>query len=332
MPVTDIGIDLGTATIIVYVKGKGILYQEPSLVVFDRDANKILAFGTEAEQILGRTPGNIVGIHPLKGGVISDFRITERMLRYFIRKSMGLRNILKPRICICVPSGITAIEKKTVEEAAYRGGAREAVIVREPLVAAMGAGIDIMRPSGNMVINIGGDVTEIAVLSLGGIVISQTLKTAGTAFDRAIAAYVRRNYGVIITEQQAEEIKISIGSADDDGEDLQMEIEGRDADAGFPQTVVLNSEMIREAVAEPLHVITESVRGIIEKTPPDLANDVAERGIVLTGGGAMLAGLETALEKATGIRTMLAENPQQAVALGTGLYIQQMSEFEKRRL
>ena len=335
MPVTDIGIDLGTATIIVYVKGRGVLYQEPSIAAYDRDTNKILAFGTEAEQIIGRTPGNIVGIRPLKNGVISDFVVTERMLRHFIRKSMGFRNILKPRICICVPSGVTDIEKRAVEEASYRAGARDAVIVREPVVAAMGAGVDIMKPCGTLVVNIGGGVTEIAVVSLGGIVVSQTLKVAGESFNEAIRNYVSTKYDLFIGEQMAQEIKISLCSVSNemagDSKLQKIEVRGRKNDSGVPASVTLTAEQAAEAVAPPIRQIVDAVHGVIEKTPPDLAGDIAERGIVLTGGGAMIAGMENAVMRETGIRAILAENPQQAVAIGTGGYIQALSEFEKRR-
>nr|WP_027870973.1 rod shape-determining protein [[Eubacterium] cellulosolvens] len=335
MPVTDIGIDLGTATIIVYVKGRGVLYQEPSIAAYDKDANKILAFGTEAAQIIGRTPGNIVGIRPLKNGVISDFVVTERMLRHFIRKSMGFRNILKPRICICVPSGVTDIEKRAVEEASYRAGARDAVIVREPVVAAMGAGVDIMKPCGTMVVNIGGGVTEIAVVSLGGIVVSQTLRVAGESFDAAIRNYVSAKYDMFIGEQMAQEIKISLCSVSNEmAGDLKLkkiEVRGRKNDSGVPASVTLTAEQAADAVAGPIRQIVDAVHGVIEKTPPDLAGDIAERGIILTGGGAMIAGMEKAVMRETGIRTILAENPQQAVAIGTGGYIQALSEFEKRR-
>lgn len=330
MPVTDIGIDLGTATIIVYVKGKGIMYQEPSLVAYDRDANKIMAFGSEAQQILGRTAGNIMAIHPLKQGVISDFLVLESMLRYFIRKSMSFRNFLKPRICICVPSGVRDIERRAVEEAAYRAGARDAEIVKEPIVAAIGAGLDIMRPNGNMVVNIGGGLTDIAVLSLGGIVMSQTLKVAGESFNEAIREFIRQRHNLIIGEQTAEEIKILIGSVSSDPELTQLEVKGRDSNTGIPRTIHMTRAQVLEAVRPQVRQIVEAVRGVIEKTPPDLAADVAGRGIVLTGGGAMLAGMEDAIAKYTGIPTVLVDNPQQTVAQGTGLYIQQMSAFDKR--
>ncbi len=331
MPVTDIGIDLGTATIIVYVKGRGILYQEPSIVAYDRDANKILAFGTEASHILGRTTGNVVGIRPLKDGVISDFVVTERMLRYFIKKSMGIRNILKPRICICVPSGVSDIERRAVEEASYRAGARDAVIVKEPVAAALGAGLEIMRPSGNLIVNIGGSVSEIAVLSVGGIVISQTLHVAGETFNQAIQRYARRKYGMIIGERIAEEIKISLCSVSSAPDFTQMTVNGRDAEAGFPRTEIFTAEQVQEAIARPIHQIVDAVHAVIEKTPPDLANDIAERGIVLTGGGAMVRGIDRAITRSTGIRALLVDRPQQTVAIGTGKYIQEMAEFEKRR-
>ncbi|MGN0362007.1 MAG: rod shape-determining protein [Bilifractor sp.] len=331
MPVTDIGIDLGTATIIVYVRGKGILFQEPSVVAYDRDANQILAFGSEAAQCIGKMPGNIVGIRPLKDGVISDFVVTERMLRYFIRKSMGNWNILKPRICICVPGGVSDIERRAVEEAAYRAGARDSVLVREPIVAAMGAGVDIMRPCGSMIVNIGGGVSEVAVLSLGGIVISKSVRTAGESFDAAICKYIHDIYGVIIGSQMAENIKIQIGSAVSSPDLKAMQVTGRDVDAGFPRNISITSDQVREAVAPEVRHIIEEIRSVMEKTPPDLAGDIAERGIVLTGGGAMLNGLQSEIERATGIRTLLADHPQQAVALGTGQYIRAMSDFEREK-
>ena len=330
--VTDIGIDLGTSTIIVYVKGKGILLQEPSLVAYDRVKNRIRACGEEAEQTIGHATGNIMEIRPLRDGSISDFMITEQMLQYFIRKSMGHRNFLKPRIVICMPSGVTDIEKRAVEETTYRVGAREATIVKAPVAAAMGAGLDILRASGNMVVDVGGGITEIASLSLGGVVISQTLKVAGDAFDDAIVQYARDAFGLYIDVTTAEKIKIGLGSTRRRGDVLtRMEVRGRDIDAGFPRTITLTPDQVQEAVSGKIRQIVEAVRTIIEKTPPDLATDIATRGIVLTGGGAQLAGLDKAIERLTGIPTVLCSDPQTAVARGTGQYIRQMVRLEQDR-
>ena len=330
--VTDIGIDLGTATIIVYVKGKGILLQEPSLVAFDRDENKIRAFGEEAEQMIGHTAGNLMEIRPLREGAISNYVVTERMLQYFIRKSMGHRNFLKPRIVICIPSGITDVERRAVEEATYRAGARDAIIVKAPVVAAMGAGLDIMRPNGNLIVDVGGGITEIASLSLGGIVVSHTLKVAGDAFDDAIVQYARDTHGLYIDLTTAEKLKLGIGSTHHRGDPLtRMEVRGRDIDAGFPRSVTLTPDHIREAVAGRIRQVVQAVRTVMEKTPPDLAADIAERGIVLSGGGAQILGLDAAIERSTGIRTLLCDDPQTAVARGTGQYIRMMTQFERRR-
>lgn len=330
--VTDIGIDLGTSTIIVYVKGKGILLQEPSLVAYDRDKNRIRACGEEAEQVIGHATGNIMEIRPLRDGTISDFMITEQMLQYFIRKSMGRRNFLKPRIVICMPSGVTDIEKRAVEETTYRVGAREAMIVKAPVAAAMGAGLDILRANGNMVVDVGGGITEIASLSLGGVVVSQTLKVAGDAFNEAIVQYARDAFGLYIDVTTAEKIKIGLGSTRRRGDVLtRMEVRGRDIDAGFPRTITLTPDQVHEAVSGKIRQIVEAVRTIIEKTPPDLATDIAARGIVLTGGGAQLSGLDKAIERLTGIPTVLCSDPQTAVARGTGQYIRQMVRLEQDR-
>ena len=330
--VTDIGIDLGTSTVIVYVKGKEILLQEPCLVAYDRDRNIIRAVGEEAEHTIGRATGNIMAIRPMRDGVITDFTVAEQMLQYFIRKSMGHRNFLKPRIVICMPSGVTDIEKHAVEEITYRTGARDAVIVRAPVVAAMGAGLDILRANGNMIVDVGGGITEIASLSLGGVVVSQTIKVAGDAFNEAIVQYVRDAHGLYIDVTTAEKIKIGIGSSRRRGDVLtRMEVRGRDIDAGFPRTVTLTPDQVREAVSGKVRQIVEAVRTIIEKTPPDLATDIAARGIVLTGGGAQLAGLDKAIERLTGITTILCEDPQTAVARGTGQYIRQMVRLEQER-
>lgn len=330
--VTDIGIDLGTSTVIVYARGRGILYQEPCIAAYDSDACRIVGFGAEAAGMIGRATGNVVGIRPLKDGVIADFVVLERMLRYFIRKSLGIRNILKPRVCICVPSGVTDVERRQVQEAAYRAGAREAVIIDEPVAAALGAGLDIERPSGNLVVCIGGDITEIAVISMGGIVMLQTLKIAGNSFTEAISDYIRRKDGAIITHRSAEEIKLSIASvSSEEGMDTAR-VKGRDEASAVPREISVTRDDVRKATAPMIHQIVDAIRAVIEKTPPDLANDIAERGIVLTGGGAMLAGTEKAVNRATGISTVLTDIPQQAAAMGTGKYIHLASELEKQHI
>ncbi|HIS80793.1 MAG TPA: rod shape-determining protein [Candidatus Scatomonas merdavium] len=327
---TDIGIDLGTASILVYAKGKGIVLKEPSVVAYDKDADKVKAIGEEARQMIGRTPGNIMAIRPLRQGVISDYVITEKMLRYFIQKAMGRRGFRKPRIVICVPSGVTDVERRAVEEATYQAGAREVTIVEEPIAAAIGAGIDITRPCGNMIVDIGGGTTDIAVISLGGIVVSTSIRVAGDDFNEAIIRYVRKNHGLFIGEQTAEAVKIRIGTAYRQAENMTMEIKGRNVVTGLPKTVTLTSEEIREALLDAVSQIVDAVHNVLEKTPPELAADVSERGIVLTGGGALLDGLEEIISERTGINTMTAENPAMVVALGTGQYVEIMSEFERR--
>ena len=327
---TDIGIDLGTASILVYAKGKGIVLKEPSVVAYDKDADKVKAIGEEARQMIGRTPGNIMAIRPLRQGVISDYVITEKMLRYFIQKAMGRRGFRKPRIVICVPSGVTDVERRAVEEATYQAGAREVTIVEEPIAAAIGAGIDITRPCGNMIVDIGGGTTDIAVISLGGIVVSSSIRVAGDDFNEAIIRYVRKNHGLFIGEQTAEAVKIRIGTAYRQAENMTMEIKGRNVVTGLPKTVTLTSEEIREALVDAVSQIVDAVHNVLEKTPPELAADVSERGIVLTGGGALLDGLEEVISERTGINTMTAENPAMVVALGTGQYVEIMSEFERR--
>ena len=327
---TDIGIDLGTASILVYAKGKGIVLKDPSVVAYDKDADKVKAIGEEARQMIGRTPGNIMAIRPLRQGVISDYVITEKMLRYFIQKAMGRRGFRKPRIVICVPSGVTDVERRAVEEATYQAGAREVTIVEEPIAAAIGAGIDITRPCGNMIVDIGGGTTDIAVISLGGIVVSTSIRVAGDDFNEAIIRYVRKNHGLFIGEQTAEAVKIRIGTAYRQAENMTMEIKGRNVVTGLPKTVTLTSEEIREALLDAVSQIVDAVHNVLEKTPPELAADVSERGIVLTGGGALLDGLEEIISERTGINTMTAENPAMVVALGTGQYVEIMSEFERR--
>ena len=318
---TDIGIDLGTASILVYIKGKGVVLKEPSVVAFDRDTNKIKAIGEEARLMLGRTPGNIVAVRPLRQGVISDYTVTEKMLKYFIQKALGKKILKKPRISVCVPSGVTEVEKKAVEDATYQAGAREVAIIEEP-IAAIGAGIDISRPCGNMIVDIGGGTTDIAVISLGGTVVSTSIKIAGDDFDEAIIRYMRKKHNLLIGERTAEDIKIKIGSAYPSAEAVSMDIRGRNLVTGLPKTVTVTSTETEEALKEATAQIVEAIHSVLEKTPPELAADIADRGIVLTGGGSLLQGLEELIEEKTGINTMTAEDPMTAVAIGTGKFIE----------
>lgn len=319
---SDIGIDLGTASVLVYIKGKGVVLKEPSVVAFDRDTNKIKAIGEEARLMLGRTPGNIVAVRPLRQGVISDYTVTEKMLKYFIQKAVGKQRFRKPRISVCVPSGVTEVEKKAVEDATYAAGARDVTIIEEPIAAAIGAGIDISRPCGNMIVDIGGGTTDIAVISLGGTVVSTSVKIAGDDFDDAIVRYMRKKHNLLIGERTAEDIKIKIGSAYRRPESVSMEVRGRNLVTGLPKTIVVTSEETEEALKETTSQIVEAVHSVLEKTPPELAADIADRGIVLTGGGCLLYGLEELIEEKTGITTMTAEDPMTAVAIGTGKFVE----------
>lgn len=322
---TDIGIDLGTASVLVYIKGKGVVLKEPSVVAFDRDSNKIKAIGEEARLMLGRTPGNIVAVRPLRQGVISDYTVTEKMLKYFIAKAVGKQRFRKPRVSVCVPSQVTEVEKKAVEDATYAAGAREVAIIEEPIAAAIGAGIDISRPCGNMIVDIGGGTTDIAVISLGGTVVSTSVKIAGDDFDDAIIRYMRKKHNLLIGERTAEDIKIKIGSAYRRPESVSMEVRGRNLVTGLPKTITVTSEETEEALKEITSQIVEAVHSVLEKTPPELAADIADRGIVLTGGGCLLYGLEELIEEKTGITTMTAEDPMTAVAIGTGKFIEFLS-------
>lgn len=323
---TDIGIDLGTASILVYIKGKGVVLKEPSVVAFDRDTNKIKAIGEEARLMIGRTPGNIVAVRPLRQGVISDYTVTEKMIKHFIQKAIGKRTFKKPRIAVCVPSGVTEVEKKAVEDATWQAGARSVDIIEEPIAAAIGAGIDIAKPCGNMIVDIGGGTTDIAVISLGGAVVSTSIKIAGDDFDEAIVRFMRKKHNLLIGERTAEEIKIKIGCAFPRQEVVTMDVRGRNLVTGLPKTITVTSEETEEALREATSQIVEAVHSVLEKTPPELSSDIAERGIVLTGGGALLQGLEELIESKTGINTMTAEDPMTAVAVGTGKYIECLSE------
>lgn len=321
----DIGIDLGTASILVYVKGKGVVLKEPSVVAFDRDTNRIKAIGEEARLMLGRTPGNIVAVRPLRQGVISDYIVTEKMLKYFIQKAVGKQRFRKPLISICVPSQVTEVERKAVEDAAFQAGARDVKIIEEPIAAAIGAGIDIARPCGNMIVDIGGGTSDIAVISLGGTVVSASIKIAGDDFDDAIVRYMRKKHNLLIGERTAEDIKIRIGSAYPRPESVTVDVRGRNLVTGLPKTITVTSEETEEALKDTTSQIVEAVHSVLEKTPPELAADIADRGIVLTGGGSLLYGLEELIESKTGITTMTAEDPMTAVAIGTGRYVEFLS-------
>ncbi len=322
MQCTDIGIDLGTASILVYIRGKGVVLKEPSVVAFDRDTDKIKAIGEDARLMLGRTPGNIVAVRPLRQGVISDYTVTEKMMKYFIQKALGRRSFRKPRIAVCVPSGVTEVENKAVEDATYQAGAREVAIIEEPIAAAIGAGIDISKPCGNMIVDIGGGTSDIAVISLGGTVVSESIKVAGDDFDEAIVRYMRKKHNLLIGERTAEDMKIKIGCAFKRPEVDTMDCRGRNLVTGLPKTVTVTSEEMEEALREITSQIVETIHSVLEKTPPELAADIADRGIVLTGGGSLLRGLEDLIYEKTGINTMTAEDPMTAVAIGTGKYVE----------
>ena len=327
MASSDIGIDLGTASILVYVKGKGVVLKEPSVVAYDRDTEQIMAIGEEARLMLGRTPGNIVAVRPLRQGVISDYKTTEKMLKYFIQKAVGKSFFgRRPRISVCVPSGVTDVEKRAVEDATYQAGARDVYIIEEPVAAAIGAGIDISRPCGNMIVDIGGGTSDIAVISLDGVVVSSSIKVAGDDFDDAIVRFMRKRHNLLIGERSAEEIKINIGTCYKRPENISMDIRGRNLVTGLPKTVTISSDETEEALREVTSQIVDAVHSVLERTPPELAADIADRGIVLTGGGALLHGLEDLIEENTGITTMTAEEPLTAVAIGTGKYIEFLSE------
>ena len=327
MASSDIGIDLGTASILVYVKGKGVVLKEPSVVAYDRDTEQIMAIGEEARLMLGRTPGNIVAVRPIRQGVISDYKTTEKMLKYFIQKAVGKSFFgRRPRISVCVPSGVTDVEKRAVEDATYQAGARDVYIIEEPVAAAIGAGIDISRPCGNMIVDIGGGTSDIAVISLDGVVVSSSIKVAGDDFDDAIVRFMRKRHNLLIGERSAEEIKINIGTCYKRPENISMDIRGRNLVTGLPKTVTVSSDETEEALREVTSQIVDAVHSVLERTPPELAADIADRGIVLTGGGALLHGLEDLIEENTGITTMTAEEPLTAVAIGTGKYIEFLSE------
>ena len=311
----DIGIDLGTATVIAYVKGKGIVLREPSVVAIDNRTKEVLAVGQEARRMLGRTPGNIVATRPLKDGVISDYTVTEKMLKHFINKVCG-KFIFAPRIMICIPSQVTEVERKAVIDAASQAGARKVYLIEEPIAAAIGAGIDISKPCGNMIVDIGGGTTDVAVISLGGSVVSTSLKVAGDKFDEAIVKYVKRKHNVIIGERTAEELKVNIGCVYPKIQDIEMDIRGRDLTTGLPKTVTIRSSEMLEALIEPAMMIVDAVHSVLEKTPPELASDISDKGIYMTGGGCLVDGLDKLLQEKTGIGVMIAQDAVSCVALG----------------
>jgi len=325
----DIGIDLGTANTLVHVKGKGVVLSEPSVVAIQRDTGAILAVGEEAKRMIGRTPGNIIAIRPLKDGVIADFDVTQGMLKYFISKALKSRTFIKPRVVVGVPSGVTEVEKRAVIDATLQAGAREAYLIEEPMAAAIGAGLDVREPSGNMVVDIGGGTTEVAIISLGGIVTSKSIRVGGDEMDEAIIYYVKKEYNLMIGERTAEEIKITIGSADPDLKDETMEIRGRDLVTGLPKTLKITSHEIKEALAEPVNSIIDAIKVTLEKTPPELAADIMDRGIVMTGGGSLLSGLDKRINQETGMPVHIAENPLDCVAMGTGEVLEEIDLLKR---
>ena len=325
----DMAIDLGTANTLVYVRGRGIVLNEPSVVAINQDTGGILAVGLEAKKMIGRTPGNIVAIRPLKDGVISDFDTTERMLRYFIQKVHKRRHFAKPRLVVCVPSGITGVEQRAVKDAGYAAGARKVYIIEEPMAAAIGAGLPIHEPMGNMVVDIGGGTTEIAVISLGGIVTVQSIRVGGDELDQAIITWIKREYSLLLGERTAEEIKVAIGSAFPSAGEPDAEIRGRDLVTGLPKTILVTAEEIRKAIDEPVSRIVEAVKSTLDSCPPELSGDIMDRGIVLTGGGALLHSLDERLRHETGIAVHIAENPLNAVVMGTGRCIEEFEALEK---
>ena len=327
---TDIGIDLGTASVLVYVKGKGVVLKEPSVVAFDRNTNKIKAIGEEARLMLGRTPGNIVATRPLRDGVISNYTVTEKMLKYFINRVCG-NFIFAPRIMICIPSQVTEVEKKAVIDAASQAGARKVYLIEEPIAAAIGAGIDISKPCGNMVVDIGGGTTDIAVISLGGSVVSTSIKVAGDKFDEAIVRYIKKKYNTIIGERTAEDLKINIGCVYPKIQDMEMDIRGRDLATGLPKTITVRSSEMLEALIEPAMQVVDAVHSVLEKTPPELAADISDRGVYMTGGGCLIDGLDKLLQEQLGLNVMIAQDAVSCVALGTGKALDNLDALDRKR-
>ena len=323
----DIGVDLGTANVLVYEKKKGIVLREPSVVAVNRDTGEVLAVGEEAKMMIGRTPGNIAAIRPLRDGVIADYNITECMLRYFIEKVVGHSFVFRPRIMICVPSGVTTVEKRAVQEAAEQAGARRVQLIEEPMAAAIGAGLPVGEATGSMIVDIGGGTADVAVISLGGIVLSDSLRVAGDKFDEAIIAYIRKQFSVLIGERTAEDVKIQAGAAYPEARDVHMDVKGRDLYTGLPKNIPVTTAQIVESLEEPVSAIVGCVKKVLENTPPELSADIMDRGIVLTGGGAMLYGLDARIRHQTGIAAMLADDPLSCVAIGTGKALEYADHF-----
>ncbi|MFH0807508.1 MAG: rod shape-determining protein [Elusimicrobiota bacterium] len=325
----DMGIDLGTSSILVYVKGQGIVLREPSVVAIEKNTKTIVAIGTEAKRMLGKTPANIVAVRPLRNGVIADFEVTETMIRYFIKKVHNRQSLLHPRIVIGVPSGITEVERRAVRESAIQAGAREVFLIEEPLAAAIGAEIPVQEPQGNMIVDIGGGTTEIAVLSLGGMVIAKSIGVAGDEMDEAIVQYFRKKYNLLVGENTAENVKIKIGSVFPLEEELSIEVKGRDQVAGLPKTIKVTSEEVRQALSEPMRTITELVKSTLEETPAELSADLVDRGIILSGGGALLRGMSELLSKETELPVKTAKDPLTCVVYGTGKYLEELDNLKR---
>jgi len=325
----DVGIDLGTANTLVYLKGKGIILQEPSVVAQQKDTGEILAVGEEAKRMIGRTPGNIVAIRPMKDGVIADFDITQQMLKHFIRKAISSRSLIKPRVVICVPTGVTEVERRAVKEATEQAGASKAFIIEEPMAAAIGAGLPVQEPTGSMVVDIGGGTTEVAIISLGGIVTSRSIRVAGDEMDEAIVNYVKKNYNLLIGERTAEDVKIAIGSAIPTEKEESVDMRGRDLVTGLPKTVRITSNEVQKALSEPVSLIIEAIKVTLERTPPELAADIMDRGIVMTGGGSLLHGLDKLVARETGMPVHVADDPLLCVALGAGKYLDEIDRVAR---
>jgi rod shape-determining protein MreB len=325
----DMAVDLGTANTLVYVRGRGIALNEPSVVALNTNTGKIVAVGVQAKRMIGRTPGNIVAIRPLRDGVIADFDITERMLRYFIQKVHRRRHLARPRLVVAVPSGITGVEQSAVKEAGHQAGARRVYIIEEPMAAAIGAGLPVHEPTGNMVVDVGGGTTEVAMISLGGIVTSQSIRVGGDEMDQAIIAFAKKEHSLMLGERTAEEIKMAVGSACPSPDEPHTEIRGRDLVSGLPKTIVISAEEVRHAIAGPVSTIVDIVKTTLDKCPPELAGDVMDRGIALTGGGALLRGLDERLREETGMPIQLADNPLESVVLGTGKCVEDFDALQQ---
>ncbi|HEY3681671.1 MAG TPA: rod shape-determining protein [Streptosporangiaceae bacterium] len=325
----DMAVDLGTANTLVYVRGRGIVLNEPSVVALNTSTGKVVAVGVEAKRMIGRTPGNIVAVRPLKDGVIADFDVTERMLRYFIQKIHKRRHFAKPRIIVAVPSGITGVEQRAVKEAGYQAGARRVYIIEEPMAAAIGSGLPVHEPTGNMVVDIGGGTTEVAVISLGGIVTSQSIRVGGDELDQAIITHAKKEYSLMLGERTSEEIKMAIGSANPLEDDLHAEIRGRDLVSGLPKTIVISADEVRKAIEEPVNAIVDAVKTTLDKCPPELSGDIMDRGIALTGGGALLRGLDERLRQETGMPILVVDNPLDSVVLGSGKCVEEFEALQQ---